>query len=129
MTAKHTPGPWKVQWYPRSQTAEIETVAQELGTYRHMTNALPMCAGVNSEVELIPWEIEGEETRYVRYSAEACANARLMAAAPEMLEALDSVFRMLLGPEPKTLKGYAQRCSFIDRTVRNALNKAEGSSL
>ena len=46
-----------------------------------------------------------------------------------MLEALDSVFRMLLGPEPKTLKDYAQKCSFIDRTVRTAINKAEGSNL
>lgn len=57
------------------------------------------------------------------------ANCDLIRAAPEMLEALDSVFRMLLGPEPKTLKGWAQKCDFIDRTVRDAINKAEGSNL
>jgi len=57
------------------------------------------------------------------------ANCDLIVAAPEMLEALDSVFRMLLGPEPKTLEDYARKCSFIDRTVRNAINRAEGSNL
>ena len=48
---------------------------------------------------------------------------------PIMLEALQNIFRAQLCPEPKTLKGWAQRNSLIDRIVRNALNSVEGSSL
>jgi hypothetical protein len=125
MTTKHTPGPWRVNWNPPHR-AEIETVDQTPGKYRHMTNDCPMLAGPDDEIEIVKDERTGRECKL---SAESCANMRLMAAAPEMLEALNSVFRMLLGPEPKTLKGWAQRCSFIDRTVRNALNKAEGINL
>jgi len=49
-----------------------------------MTNDLPMCASVGAEVEMIADE---DGTEY-RYSAESCANARLMAAAPELLAEL-----------------------------------------
>ena len=53
----------------------------------------------------------------------------LFAAAPELLDALKDVFKALLCPEPKTLKGWAQRNALIDQITRNALNKAEGSTL
>lgn len=102
MTAKHTPGPWFVNG-PWNIQADTHTEIPVLVAH------------------IVPLRNENIQERK--------ANAQLMAAAPEMLEALDSVFRMLLCREPKTLKGYSQRCSFIDRTVRNVLNKAEGSSL
>ena len=99
---KHTPGPWSRNIKPAKK---YNTIFAGRNTHVcHLT-----VTGLTDE------EIE--------------ANRDLIRAAPEMLEALDSIFRILLCPEPKTLKGYAQRCGFIDRTVRNALNKAEGSNL
>jgi hypothetical protein len=47
----------------------------------------------------------------------------------ELLEALKNVFRAQLCPEPKTLKDWQKRNSHISRIVRDALNKAEGSTL
>jgi hypothetical protein len=49
----------------------------------------------------------------------------------ELLEALKALFRISLEPMPKkmTLKAWEARNSRIDRIVRNALNKAEGSQL
>lgn len=125
-TAKHTPGPWQVTWKP-AHRPEIETVDQMPGKYRHMTNDCPVLAGPNDdEIEIIKDEYSGHEHKL---SAEACANMRLMAAAPELLDALKDVFKALLCPEPKTLKGWAQRNALIDQITRNALNKAEGSTL
>ncbi|MGB9407632.1 MAG: hypothetical protein WCA89_08850 [Terracidiphilus sp.] len=60
-----------------------------------MTNELPMAAGIHGKVELVPWKIEGEETRHARCSAEACANARLMASAPELLDALETLRKVI----------------------------------
>ena len=99
---KHTPGPWSRNIKPAKK---YNTIFAGRNTHVCRLDVI----GLTDE------EIEG--------------NCDLITAAPEMLEALDSVFRMLLGPEPKTLKGWAQKCDFIDRTVRDALNKAEGSNL
>ena len=99
---KHTPGPWSRNIKPAKK---YNTIFAGRNTHVCRLDVI----GLTDE------EIEG--------------NCDLITAAPEMLEALDSVFRMLLGPEPKTLKGWAQQCDFIDRTVRDAINKAEGSNL
>lgn len=92
----HTPGPWKVTWLPWIVSAEIETVNQTDGKYRHLTNQLPMLAGPNVEVELI----RDRETGFDhRYSAEACANARLMAAAPDLLRICQAIARLNEGQD------------------------------
>lgn len=83
MTSKHTKGPWKLTWMPYGGTAEIETVSTG-DDYRHMTNQLPMAPSEASEFEIVEYGTE----RWRRYSAEACANARLMAASPVMYDAL-----------------------------------------
>lgn len=116
--SKHTPGPWQIAWYPQSRSAEIETVEQEFGLdrggYRHITNQLPMCAGPNNEeIELIVDEDDPEKREY-RYSAEACANARLMAAAPGMLEALeDADLRCTQAKIASTIVKRANQADFL----------------
>ena len=102
MTTKHTPGPWSRNIKPATKYNTIFA-----GRNTHVCHL--------TVTGLTPDEIE--------------ANCDLIAAAPDLLEALKDIFKANLCPEPKTLKGWAQRNSFIDRTVRNAINKAEGSML
>ena len=121
---KHTPGPWQVAWYPRRNTAEIETVSQEPGSYRHMTNDLPMCAGIGVEdVEIIK-----KDGREYRYSAEACANARLIAAAPDLLEACEFALLKLSLQEGDKVLGGSQWDEFKSK-AKAAIAKAEGKNL
>ena len=122
---KHTPGPWRLQWYFGSRSAEIDTESQEIGKYRHMTNQLPMCAGYNSDdVERVTDPETGHE---YRYSAEACANARLMVAAPEMCRVLKDIFEHLRGGgelHPGSLI-FAEDDPAV-RVIQDILAKAEG---
>jgi len=102
---------------PHDRTAEIETVADG-ADYRHITNAMPMCAGPGAAIEMI----HDEDGREYRYSAQACADARLIAAAPDLLEALVSVvasvpFASYHGD------GELEQC---ERLVRAAIAKAGG---
>jgi hypothetical protein len=69
------------------------------------------------------------EVAYKRTLKEQERAERITQAAPDMLKALSDIFHAQLCPEPKTLKGWQQRDAMIDRIVRNALNKAEGSDL
>lgn len=92
-----------------------------------------------------PWEVRNEEALYPggiglqgedecdicpdvygKDKEEAQANARLIAAAPAMYEALMDIFKFGLCPEPKTLKGWEQRHSHIDDLARAAIAKTEG---
>jgi len=54
--------------------------------------------------------------------AECEANANLIAAAPDMYEALNQVLRDL------EESGYADGCSFSTDQIKLALNKAQGKS-
>lgn len=82
------------------------------------------------EAEQQYWEqVEAKARHHEWVKRQEEANARLIAAAADMLEALGDIFRAQLCPEPKTMKGWIQRNDTIDRIVRNALNKAEGSTL
>ena len=123
---KHTPGPWRVNWNPPHRP-EIETVDQPPGKYRHMTNACPVLASSDDEIEVVKDERTGRECKL---SAEACANMRLMATAPELLTALKAALPALLalsnsGTAPEDLcdeDGYL----IAARLTQVAIAKAEG---
>jgi hypothetical protein len=70
---KHTPGPWKVDWYDNNLHAEITNELEVGKGYRHITNALPLHDGG-------PHNIDG-------ISLQAIADANLMAASPDLLKA------------------------------------------
>ena len=99
---KHTPGPWSRNIKP---AAKYNTIFA--GRNTHICHLA--IGGLTDE------EIE--------------ANCDLIAAAPDLLEALRGIFKAQLCPEPKTLKAWAQRNILIDGIVRKALNKAKGSNL
>ena len=69
MTAKHTPGPWVVR-----------TIDQSLATVETQDGEYIICAAAQLRGD--DWKTEHAERK---------ANARLIAAAPELLEALQFV--------------------------------------
>jgi hypothetical protein len=99
MDTKHTPGPWSIQgqWQLKTDTGEW----------------------VDAEcVEAPKWGIIGA---WVDASCdEAAANARLVAAAPELLEACKSMLSSggLIGDRPDVLSAVQK--------LRRAVAKAEG---
>ena len=78
----HTPGPWKVDWYHNGRSAEITNGAQVGKGYRHITNALPLRDGG-------PCNDKG-------ISLQCIADANLIAAAPELLEACKGMHGWLM---------------------------------
>lgn len=99
MSAKHTPGPWKVITERSANDAFVFEIA-EVSSYR----VIPDRADTFSE--------EGD----------AFADARLIAAAPELLEALQEVLPMLENllmirgdPEPGSI-GYRARAAIAKAT-------------
>lgn len=77
MATKHTPGPWRAL-SEECDKPYIRIRGTKLGGRYKVANVLtPVYDGVHQR--------EAEETR---------ANARLIAAAPEMLEALEGVLRV-----------------------------------
>lgn len=100
---EHTPGPWNVQPY---QADQGESIA--------------ICAGSHI-IALIPPE---EEAREGEWSKEDKSNARLIAAAPEMLEALAEILRNVSPWErADTMAGR------LGGIARAAIAKAEGRTL
>ena len=54
------------------------------------------------------------------------ANARLISAAPDLLEALQEIHKLWLCPQPKRIKDWAARCDVMADYARKAIAKAEG---
>lgn len=98
MADKHTPGPWSLGstgWYVQHDEAYEQTSQGVVGS-----NGTPICEVVS---------IEYDDT-------EIDANARLIAAAPELLEALKDARFALYGSGPGNPK------------IDAAIAKAEGRS-
>lgn len=90
--AKHTPGPW---------------------FQHHSEHSIRVCNGKHESEEGCQAIAEAEIIGYQRSESEA--NARLIAAAPEMLHALELIRATL----PADQKGHAEICD-------NAIRKARG---
>lgn len=101
---KHTPGPWLVQQTIPGGSCYI--MADSLGL------GYPFLASVNHD------DIRGNE-------AQRLANAALMAAAPDMLAALESFVALL--PSSEGLGGHAPIGAFIvmGHKARAAITKAK----
>jgi hypothetical protein len=98
MNAKHTPGPWRVNW--EYHPIEIESVADP------------------KPKNCIVAEIPAEENDTL-----ACADARLIAAAPELLEALQELVKRC--PFVATATGVQAEISFAQiKQAQSALAKA-----
>ena len=55
-------------------------------------------------------------------------NAQLIAAAPELLEALKEIHKLWCCPSPKRMKDWEARCDVMDDYARKAIKKAEGTT-
>jgi len=111
MSAQHTPGPWSFSatWRPPvgrgphsvNQDGNIFWGYSISGCDDHGTPILPTLAAVHN------------------FPDNVLANARLLAAAPDLLEALDAVRRVL----PATLKQHD-----LFQAVEDAIAKAAGDA-
>jgi hypothetical protein len=107
--SKHTPGPWKAQprefpegqWFLEGQWEVVSTCENE----RLIAEAAPHI------------DSDSEE-----------ANARLIAAAPELLEALVDLTRVMpvLPADAKNIRGIEQQYDAANRAARAAIAKATG---
>jgi hypothetical protein len=114
MAAQHTPGPWTADdgdgRYFGVAGDDGEMVAYLVEPQEPM------------RVNLLPYDPEGGPDGY-RFWERHKANARLIAAAPEMLEALESINRMA-SPGHRTLDDMIRDFGFIVDRARAAIAKA-----
>lgn len=102
MSAKHTPGPWTID--PEGETAW--TIESASGT--------PLC------------DVYIERDSNNSPTPECEANARLIAAAPEMLVALQNAGNVLAALATGQLKGITADSSAL-ALIRDAIAKATGN--
>lgn len=93
MSSKHTPGPWAVHDHP--------TDPNQFGHHVTTVDGLTICS--------VTYQLPVQTAKGAK-EATRVANARLIAAAPEMFEALDTIgglSRALRqgGPDPMDLQG------------------------
>lgn len=99
MTTKHTPGPWTT--HPHSFGAEVRSIAQV--AWCGAASTFGASGGQNID------------------AAEACANANLIAAAPDLLEALEAALGCLNFFGTDQIEPFRVRC-------RAAIARAKGQS-
>lgn len=107
-TAQHTPGPWNVDMWEYPQDDRRELVIQTA------TNRLAV----------LDWD-QGQDNPYTIADNEARANARLIAAAPELLAALEYLTDLAAGPPGGVT--IDQKRAAMDR-ARAAIAKAKGGA-
>lgn len=92
MATEHTPGPWRVSsdseipWTEGDARTAIEC-GEEIGDTCLLFNIEAEGEFGADVVAMVPWEASGSPERL----AELNANARLIASAPSMLEALKAI--------------------------------------
>lgn len=96
---KHTPGPWKFNGHSLSGN-HFNVIGTQLGN--------------KFKIARCPYEVEGDKE-------EAEANAKLAAAAPELLEALQGVVRM---HDWCSANGSPVLSPHLESLVKQAINKA-----
>lgn len=123
LMSNHTPGPWiTTTWETTTPEGRFETYASvqhplEDGGYIFICDC---------------WGLEDEETHGVRLPSEtAKANARLIAAAPKMLQALEDALRLVIvyGIEyaaAREMKEVHPVHARILEQIKNALTSARG---
>lgn len=96
----HTPGPWQVRHVEYG-----DNVSENLGVYQ--------CSPHFHEVAYIAYRYLGE-----RDKATEQANARLIAAAPELLDALENLYEAFLEVPPTTpARLYNQKALAVSRDL------------
>ena len=105
--SKHTPGPW---WLGRDPS--------HFGSLTSITGGSDSTGGIRSVAEVGGLDID-----------EAEANARLISAAPDMLEALHDVLRYCVTPSglPDKNKGRTPEQDAAMAKAKAAIAKAEGN--
>ena len=109
-THTHTPGPWQIQfWNDSSRPSRRDTPV--------------ITTGKDAIGELFNlWDEDGEDRE-----AERLANARLIAAAPDLLAALES---LAIGLSPASVdmqrENLADLCRVCREIAENALAKVKG---
>lgn len=110
---KHTPGPWIFEtWkYRNPEGGNLERV-------------VPVVILSDKELRLAQMDSdEGNENPYTIPLEEATANARLIAAAPDLLEALQEMVGIWEGPRDRAALAFASAIVM----ARAAIAKAEGT--
>ena len=103
---KHTPGPWRIVDMPQEGAPHIAA-----GT---TNDDMTLVAAI-----IWPYETEG-------WRAEDEANARLIASAPELLEALERVERLMgFGIFPKAVRLSAEEAMLIRAAIKKARGERE----
>lgn len=112
MEKKHTPGPWTLQGNETPWTCGDARIAIEQGEELGHTEILFSLNNPDDEpLAYLVWEPLANKER----CEELRANARLIAAAPEMLEALKAI-----------RDGWEHNLTEPMRLVNEAIDKAEG---
>lgn len=123
MAGQHTPGPWKVPHFARPE------VNCNCG-YVLVGHLMGAVCTVHTTAEGSDWTKSGDNPRF----DEACANALLIAAAPDLLEAaraLDALWTKDVphGPgKPGENSIFAPETLDVWRAIRAAIAKATGAS-
>ena len=106
MSAKHTPGPWLTQWG-----------AAQGGDGHHIIDTKDM--GELSRIAVVLFHDDAE--------GETASNARLIAAAPELLEALQTTAENLRSWKAANNSGINTFDSWLE-VVEEAIAKAKGGA-
>ena len=112
MTTKHTPGPWDFEF-------------GEMGGYDCMTDAFKVTAGQRliAELDLSGYGQSTRQREGTGDKAEAEANARLIAAAPDLLEELKNIANA--NPKEWEPEVRDQFQAWAQNRARAAIQKAE----
>ena len=118
MTAKHTPGPWELQ----------RPLFGEQHIYVHSENTVNGRKALSGRQHICVVPYEGKKGA-VAYHEMFNANARLIAAAPELLEAAKLVLEWYEAEDNHSGTDFYQRmqmCRDSEDAIRAAIAKATG---